>query len=289
MRSRLIASSVPVASGGDVAATRDHARAPSARLSPRHARGRARAARALASSRSACCHLFIRHTSASLTHQRERLARRAPRLRDVVRRRRARGLPRLDAHARGPRRHAGPHQGLAAGAVAVAARSPAGAWPSGRGRGSTSASTATAAARARWSPRSTVSRAASRSASRAARSSRTSAGTPRGAGAMRSGSIGVSHHGAVDEVDARRARPRARRDDALERHVAEEQADAVVGDPPRRQRPVGHRGQVDRAPPRLGVGVHGERAGQQAQARRRLGRARRRRHAALAASTWPRR
>ena len=154
------------------------------------------------------CHLFIRHTSASLTHQRERLARRAARLRDVVRRGRARGLPRLDAHARGSRRHAGPHQGVAAGAVAVAARRARAPGPRDVAGRSTCASTATAAARARWWPPSTVSRAASRSA--CARSSRTSAGTPRGAGAMRSGSIGVSTTApSTRSTRAARARGRA--------------------------------------------------------------------------------
>ena len=81
---------------------------------------------------------------------------------------------------------------------------------------------------------------------------------------MRSGSIGVSTT-APSTRSTRAARACGR----------------VVGDPPGRQRAVGDRGEVDRPPTRLGVGVDGERAGQQAQTPRRLGRARRRRHAAL--------
>src|ERR1041384_7156856 len=70
-------------------------------------------------------HLFIRHTSASLTLNENAspdarrafaphfLAGRAPRLRVLLRRRRARGRAVLDPHNRGPGRHARAHQGVA--------------------------------------------------------------------------------------------------------------------------------------------------------------------------------
>ena len=88
--------------------------------------------------------------------------------------------------------------------------------------------------------------------------------------------------GPVDEVHARRARPRARRHDALERHVAEEQPDAVVGHPPRRQRPVGHRapGRRRAAPGSVSAWTDSE-PGSRPRPGVGCGRARRRRHAAL--------
>ena len=94
-------------------------------------------------------HVFIRHTSASLTLNENA----SP---DVRRdfetwfyRRRARRLAGAGPHARGPRRHARARQGVAARPVAVAARGATAASRSGPGRGSTCASTATAAGRAR--------------------------------------------------------------------------------------------------------------------------------------------
>ena len=57
--------------------------------------------------------VFMQHTSASLTLNENASPRRAPRLRRLVRPRRSRRRRLLRAHARGPGRHARPHQGVA--------------------------------------------------------------------------------------------------------------------------------------------------------------------------------
>ena len=133
----------------DVGPARDHARRP----------GRA----AFTSSRARCSsalpeldgfevgllHLLIQHTSASLALNENA----SPDVRrdfeswfnEAVPER----APLLDPHARGRRRHAGPHQGGAARAVADAAGRARPARRSGPGRASTCASTATTAGRGR--------------------------------------------------------------------------------------------------------------------------------------------
>ena len=100
---------------------RSRLRAAPARLSPR---SRARCSGRCPSSatlRVGLLHLFIRHTSASLTLNENASPDVRERLRDLVQRRRARGRAVLDAHDRGRRRHARAHQGLAARPVAHAA------------------------------------------------------------------------------------------------------------------------------------------------------------------------
>ena len=96
---------------GRVATTADRAPRTAARLSPRNRRDRGRRARAVAArggdrDRLHAAHLGVTHA------ERERLPGRAPRLRRVVRPSRARRRRLLLPHARGPRRHARPHQGL---------------------------------------------------------------------------------------------------------------------------------------------------------------------------------
>ena len=71
--------------------------------------------------RAGLLHLFIRHTSASLTLNENA----SPDVRDDFEACFNDGVPRgralLDAHVRGPRRHAGAHQGVAARSLALAA------------------------------------------------------------------------------------------------------------------------------------------------------------------------
>ena len=90
-------------------------------------------------------HLFIRHTSASLTLNENASPDVRRDFETWFERRGPRGV-RLDAHARGPRRHARARQGRAHGLVAEPADRRAAGSRSAPGRGSISASTATAAA-----------------------------------------------------------------------------------------------------------------------------------------------
>ena len=128
--------------------------------------------------RAGLLHLFIRHTSASLTLNENA----SPDVRDDFESYFDAAVPRgralLDAHGRGSRRHARPHQGVAARPVALAA---------GRGRPararhlagrSTCASTATAAAPAACSRRCTARATSGRA--RPAGASRRTPSRPRG-------------------------------------------------------------------------------------------------------------
>ena len=91
----------------------DHAARAPARLPPRHRRGRRGRAGAGRAARRDRARVHAAHLGVA-DAQRERLARRAARLRGVVRPRRARRRRLLHAHARGRRRHARAHQGVAA-------------------------------------------------------------------------------------------------------------------------------------------------------------------------------
>src|SRR5215217_338292 len=110
-----------VAFGPHVASAPDPAAPAAARLPSRDPRGRgggARAGRAAARTGPPAPAPHVGFADA----ERERLARRAARLRELVRPRGARGRRLLDPHGRGAGRHAGAHQGVGARPVADAAR-----------------------------------------------------------------------------------------------------------------------------------------------------------------------
>ena len=109
-----------VACRGHVAPARDLAAPAGARLPPRHPRRGRRAARARRAAGRAAAPVHAPHVGVA-DAERERVARRAARLRVLLRRGGARGRAVLDPHRRGPRRHARPHQGVRPRPVAVAA------------------------------------------------------------------------------------------------------------------------------------------------------------------------
>ncbi|CAA9480005.1 MAG: UPF0047 protein YjbQ, partial [uncultured Solirubrobacteraceae bacterium] len=99
-----------------LAPARDHAQAAPARRAPGHRGGRRGVARAARTADRPRAPVHPPHVGVA-DAQRERLTRRAPRLRVVVQQRGSRGLC-VDAHAGGSGRHARARQGRADGLVA---------------------------------------------------------------------------------------------------------------------------------------------------------------------------